>query len=1085
MIENIENWLADYVDRNIIIGGDFNVCLDPSIDKDGGTLIKKSRYAERLQSLQNELNLGDIWRIFNPDTRRYSWRSYTRNGFVQTRLDFWLISVHMMYDVHKTDIKPSIKSDHSLINITFNISGTQKRGRGFWKFNTSLLKDSDYISRINECLKQCSTKYKDISDKNLVWDTVKCEIRSETISYSTYKAKHNRQLESDLAQRLHELETNMSENHTVIQEYYDLKQQYENIQAEKERGAMIRSRAIFVENNEKCSKYFLGLEKRNYNVKHIKKLLTDNNKIILNPREILSEQQKFYQELYTAKPQQADHTLHECNLLQNIPRLDMKDRDSCESEFSIEELSESVKELPNNKSPGCDGLSIEFYKFFWKYIRHFLYDSYLYSFNCGKLSLDQRRAVLNLIPKADKDIRKLKNWRPLLLLNTDYKILAKALATRLQKVIGSVISHDQQGCLSGRFIGKNIRTILDVIELTSNKDISGLLVMLDFEKAFDSVSWEYLFEALKTFNFGENFINWIKLLYNDPLLYVTNNGFASFFPISRGIYALLFLLVAETMAIALRSNHGIKGIPVSENCTVVLTQYADDTTLFLQNEDSLRETFCVLEHFAKCSGLKINKDKTVIFSLGDTEGKVTKILSIKCTLEPVKVLGIWVCKNMEEIHDVNFKERIEKLRTVLNMWRQRDLSLKGKVVIINTLALSQIQYVSSVLYVSDNVIDCVNKIIFNFLWPKKTHVKKTVMIQTITNGGLRMPDFEAKVKASKIMWFRRLLDGGTPTKLAEALLKLPLSLCEFCQFKNDVDYLSNEIPPFYKQLLTYWFTVYCKDPKNVKEMRSERIWYNRNIRINNKPIFDESAYNNGLHYVNDLFDDDGMFLKLRTLNSNFNLNWKTLQFNAVKDSIPTSWKKSIKNSQRIVVTDDTSIEINGRMTNIDKVKSKDIYWELIEQVKERPTAVIKWELLYDLIHFEWDDIFCNPYICSRDTKLHSLQFQIIHRFFPCNATLHIWYKEHDKHCDYCNQVDTLEHYFYHCKATKQFWTELSIWWNSVTQVNINVSMFDILFGITNHNHESLMECLYYCLLLRKWFIVNCKRKMNCVMFISV
>ena len=120
----IKETLNNYIDGNIIIGGDFNTCLDPAIDKDGGLHEKVSEYSKQIIELNDEFNLIDIWRISNPDTRRYTWRGLTRQGRVFSRLDFWLISAHMIYDLIKTDISPSIKTDHSIITLTFERTRT-------------------------------------------------------------------------------------------------------------------------------------------------------------------------------------------------------------------------------------------------------------------------------------------------------------------------------------------------------------------------------------------------------------------------------------------------------------------------------------------------------------------------------------------------------------------------------------------------------------------------------------------------------------------------------------------------------------------------------------------------------------------------------------------------------------------------------------------------------------------------------------------------------------------------------------------------------------------------------------------------
>ena len=150
-----------------------------------------------------------------------------------------------------------------------------------------------------------------------------------------------------------------------------------------------------------------------------------------------------------------------------------------------------------NKTPGCDGLTVEFYRYFWADIKSLVHDSFLYALQAGKLSTDQRRGIITLIPKKAKDIRLLMNWRPISLLNTDYKILAKVLASRLQQALKEIISPDQTSYIKGRSIGENIRLISDVIEHTTKNDTKGYIVLLDFAKVFDSVKISFLKKALE------------------------------------------------------------------------------------------------------------------------------------------------------------------------------------------------------------------------------------------------------------------------------------------------------------------------------------------------------------------------------------------------------------------------------------------------------------------------------------------------------------------------------------------------------------------------------------------------------------
>ena len=143
--------------------------------------------------------------------------------------------------------------------------------------------------------------------------------------------------------------------------------------------------------------------------------------------------------------------------------------------ITLEECGLALKQLANNKSPGSDGFPTEFYKFFWPDVRKYLFDSYSYSFQNGKLSMDQRRGILSIIPKKDKDLRYLKHWRPLTLLNTDYKILTKLLANIMQNVLDEIVSYDQSGYIQGRYIGENIRIISDIIDFSNSAKQPGII----------------------------------------------------------------------------------------------------------------------------------------------------------------------------------------------------------------------------------------------------------------------------------------------------------------------------------------------------------------------------------------------------------------------------------------------------------------------------------------------------------------------------------------------------------------------------------------------------------------------------------
>jgi hypothetical protein len=421
----------------------------------------------------------------------------TFNGIKQSRLDFIIIPKSFIYNVESISIENSIYSDHNPVHLKLKPNAHNKKGRGFWKFNTSLLRDSKYVSKINELL-DTETANNKMENKGLLWDTIKMKIRGMTISYASYKAKQTRLIEKEIVNRLTTVEKLISENpnENNKQELLTLKKELESINNDRTIGAQMRARATHIELNEKNNAYFLNKEKSNYLVKNITTLHLEDGTIVTNPKHIIDSQKAFYQDLYQeknnySKTVQEDATKYFLND-NDLPTIDDEQKQDLDDNITTEDIAAATKALPNNKAPGSDGFPVDFYKFFWNKIKNIVYDSIAYAITTGEMSIEQKRGVLSLIPKKDKDIRELKNWRPLTLLNTDYKIFAKAVATKLQSVLPDIISDDQNGCMKGRSTFGNIRSTIDIITYVNENNMHGILSYIDFQKAFDTVNWTFM-----------------------------------------------------------------------------------------------------------------------------------------------------------------------------------------------------------------------------------------------------------------------------------------------------------------------------------------------------------------------------------------------------------------------------------------------------------------------------------------------------------------------------------------------------------------------------------------------------------------
>ena len=224
----LDNLMSSPENFNCVVGGDLNVSLQPLLDSYNNN-DSNVNYRKSILNICENLNLIDVWRIINPETKRYTWRRNT--PLQQSRLDYWLISAHMLYNMKTTNIKAGFKTDHSLIQISFECNSSEKRGPGFWKFNSSLLTDDDFCAYIRGIIEKYSKTYAYLSDHTLKWDLIKMEIRTATIAYSKTQASLKRQHEKKLHAEINALEEiiNFSPADDIMARHAALQTELENI----------------------------------------------------------------------------------------------------------------------------------------------------------------------------------------------------------------------------------------------------------------------------------------------------------------------------------------------------------------------------------------------------------------------------------------------------------------------------------------------------------------------------------------------------------------------------------------------------------------------------------------------------------------------------------------------------------------------------------------------------------------------------------------------------------------------------------------------------------------------------------------
>ena len=246
-------------------------------------------------------------------------------------------------------------------------------------------------------------------------------------------------------------------------------------------------------------------------------------------------------------------------------------RERLDTKITITEYFGALRSFEKNKTPGNDGLTIEFYLAFWDPVGECLLDALTFAQEEGQFSTSQKQAMITLVKKKDKDGRFIKNWRPISLISVDVKIASKAIAKRLESILPELIPPNLNGFINGRSILDAVLKIDYILEFAKATECCGILLAIDFEKAFDSLNHSFLFNVLEKLNFGEYFVQWIKTFYTDVSTCVLNNGFTTdLFPVRLGVRQgdplspLLFILALEMLVCQIRNDQGVKGIIVTD-----------------------------------------------------------------------------------------------------------------------------------------------------------------------------------------------------------------------------------------------------------------------------------------------------------------------------------------------------------------------------------------------------------------------------------------------------------------------------------------------------------------------------------------
>lgn len=393
--------------------------------------------------------------------------------------------------------------------------------------------------------------------------------------------------------------------------------------------------------------------------------------------------------------------------------------------------------------------------------------------------------------------------------------------------------------------------------------------------------------------------------------------------------------------------------------------------------------------------------------------------------------------------------------------------------------LPKLVYPCTVLQVPVKVYDEVESVLFKFLWNwKNARIKKSVIIRNIEKGGLKMPDFRQKVKSWKSIWFKKAkYKHETPLwlKLCNTYLPSHVKLEHYFNSRpGKVVELKMCIPQFYYDLLIIWTDI--KDLTSVstfQDVISENIWNNKHVTIENKPINWPRWRKAGIVNIADLLNQQYEFKCQNQLQNDFNINITFLEAYQIRNAICQHWRKIIKEQIGGVTCDcirGISLKLGKHCKPIHKVKTKDIYWLLINSVLENNKETIaetRWKQETGFPQIDFKKVYKIPFECTRYTYYQSFQYKIINRIFTCNYVLYKMHIKDSSKCTFCDDIDTILHYFADCKCSKNVWYRFKCWWNTLDFPPLaELDSIDIIFGFPRMA-EKHCKILNLCIIIGK------------------
>lgn len=689
-----------------ILVGDFNCFLDTNRDVRGPGQGRENSNARECQRIVQHFGLVDAWTLLHGETFQHTWQrgssasrldrvyvSRTLTGTVQicTALTFTGTPVHI--------------SDHRPVCVTLKFEDNGTSTSTTWRVDNRVLIDQGIREALGE---QLSRNVNVVEPSAALWDGLKSQWRPlcEKGAKAWRQQQNVRMWDTVLRIRIVLRGAPLT---SLMQEYLkELEHRYERLL----RMSSAASTATWNRTGPQAHPEVLRMAEQI--------LVRDRRPPVVgeDDPELFRRFSAHFASMACSEGKVADPN-RLADVIGGLPRLSPGIANSIVYPPAEEEIHKSLMNMKPGTSPGPDGLTVEFYKTFWYVLREHL-TVMVRNVVLGRevpASFKQGRIVL--LPK-EGDPKDPNSWRPITLLNTDYKLAARVMSMRIQTALSEVVSPWQLCSVPGRSIFSAASLTRDIVEFTKLRSARGLIVSLDQARAFDRIEHVYLFAVLEAFGFPEEVIGALRKLYNGMYSDLEVNGrVVSSFPVSRGVRQgcplspVLFVLSLDPLLVQVARDPNVRGLPIPGSSRVSVLAYADDVSLYLEDVDSVHRVLRLFETYGEVSGAQLNRSKSVALRLGGVEGVLPQV-----AWKPhVKILGITY--NSEGVSRKTWNEIEKEIVQKTEVVKTYNLPLAQKRYVAHTVLCGRLWYASRVGTPPASFVTRVQHLLNSFFWSDK------------------------------------------------------------------------------------------------------------------------------------------------------------------------------------------------------------------------------------------------------------------------------------------------------------------------------------------------------------------------------